>query len=330
MGSDIYNKRLGVCIPTYKRPHQLRLCVRSIIASAAPYAVPIFIADDSADETNQAVIAELQAEYPHIVYEANPHNLGIDGNILHSVDICNCDYAWLIGEDDRMLPEAVATVLPILERDAPAFLAVNYSYVDQDIRVVLREKLLKIDSDTIKESAAFFQSDAWAIGFIGGCIISKTLWSKVSPGLYIGTYFAHVGVILESIAGRSVHLIARPLVLNRVGGADVFTWSEDAYGVYAGFPKVARLLTPIYGMEAAEVAAAAFVRQHGLDTLRFMCAKRADRAYNLDVYQQIVKRSARSRSSKWMAYWIACLPPPPFRGLRDLLYFVRQKRNRRL
>ena len=44
-----FNQRLGICIPTYKRPDQLWLCVQSVIAAAAPYDVPICIADDSAD-----------------------------------------------------------------------------------------------------------------------------------------------------------------------------------------------------------------------------------------------------------------------------------------
>ena len=323
-----FNTRLGICIPTYKRPDQLQLCVRSIIAAAKPHGVPIFISDDSADETNTEAVAVLQAEYQHIIYKRNLNNLGIDGNILRCADICPCDYAWLLGEDDRLLPGAVAAALKVLEREQPAFVAVNYSYVDSGIALVLREKLLALNSDTVLSSEAFFRSNSWAIGFIGACIVNKALWREVLPAPYVGTYFAHVGVILESIAGRDVYLIAEPLVLNRVGGADVFTWSGDAYGVYTGFPKVVRLLAPLYGAAAAEAAAAAFVRQHGLDTLRFMCAKRADSAYNLLIYHKFVEGSDRSRQSKAAAYLIACLPPLPFRGLRAVLSFVRARRSR--
>ncbi len=110
-----YNTKLGICIPTYKRPDQLRQCVDSIIASAAPFAVPIFIADDSTDETNAEAIAEIQGRYPHVIYEKNAKNLGIDRNILHCADICRCEYAWLMGEDDRMKAAAVSTVLDLLE-----------------------------------------------------------------------------------------------------------------------------------------------------------------------------------------------------------------------
>src|SRR5579862_8549592 len=106
-----YNQTLAVCIPTYKRPDQLQQCVRSVIAAAAPYCVPIVIVDDSTDDTNRQVIADLQAQYEYIATERNTSNQGIDRNIVRSVDLCPCEYAWILGEDDRMLPGAIRTVL---------------------------------------------------------------------------------------------------------------------------------------------------------------------------------------------------------------------------
>ena len=325
-----YNTRLGICIPTYKRPDQLRLCVRSLIASAAPHNVPIFIADDSADSTNTALIAELQALYPHIVYEKNAVNLGIDGNIIHSVDICDCDYAWLIGEDDRMLPEAVPAALETLGTADLAFVAANYSYVDEDISVILREKRMMLEADRSESSEIFLRQDAWGIGFIGSCIINTRLWRGVQPEKYFGTYFAHVGVILESIAGKTVNLIARPLVLNRVGGAETFTWSGDAYGVFHGWAKMTALLEPIYGKEACDASAASFEHNHGLNTLRFMMAKRADRLYTLEIYRKFIQGSQQRRMHKLAAHLIARLGPQPFRILRNLLFSVRKQQNRRV
>jgi glycosyltransferase involved in cell wall biosynthesis len=329
-GGRPYNRRLGVCIPTYKRPDQLRRCVESIIAAAAPFDVPIFITDNAADDTNRAVIAELRARYPHIVYALNEENVGIDRNVQRCINLCDCDYAWGIGDDDRMLPGAVGAVLEALERDSPAFLCVNYSYVDEDVAVVLREKLLPLEADRDEDAAAFFREDAWAIGFLGSCVVNKALWRAVSPAPYLDTYFAHVGVILESVAGRRVSLLAEPQVLNRVGGAEVFTWSGDAYGVFQGFPAVARRLAPVYGAEAAEEAAATFVRRHGLDTLRFMLARRGDRAYNLDVYRRFVRDSRRGRLHKMAAYLVATIPPAPARALRVLFSLMRRRSSQKV
>ena len=325
-----FNQRLGICIPTYKRPDQLRLCVQSVIAAAAPCDVPIFIADDSADDTNLEAIQELQAQYPHITHERNPQNLGIDRNILHCADLCPCEYAWLLGEDDRLLPDAVACVLAALEKSAPAFLAVNYSSVNEEVSLIIKEKLMNISADTERSAEEFMRLEAPAIGFIGACVVSKALWDTVDPAPYLDTYFAHVGRILASVSGRRVSLIAKPLVLNRAGGAAAFTWSDDAYGVYTGWAKVVRLLEPIYGPSVCGECIRAFDHLHGLNTLRFMMAKRADRIYNLDIYRKFVRYGDRSRGYKLLARLVAGAPPVLFQLLHGLLSRVRQQRNRKV
>lgn len=324
-----HHTKLGICIPTYKRPDQLRQCVLSIIASAEPFAVPIFIADDSTDSTNAEVMAELQERYPHIIYERNSANLGIDRNILHSVDICRCEYAWLMGEDDRMKEEAISTILSLLERSAepPAFLAVNYSSVDENISFVIKERLMAISSDCIKSAEAFFRDESPAIGFIGGCVINTALWRTVDPTPYLDTYFAHAGRILASVHGKNVQLVAQPLVLNRSGGAHVFTWSDDAYGVFEGWPKMVWLLEPIYGAEACRACVESFLRLHGLNTLRFLCAKRADNLYTLDIYRRTIRSGDYSPLYKLGAWLVALSPPRPFALLSAGLATVRARRN---
>lgn len=324
-----YSTLLGVCIPTYKRPDQLRQCVRSIIDAAAAHQVPIFIADDSTDDTNVETVQALQAQYPHIVYKRNPQNLGIDRNILHCADICPCDYAWLFGEDDRMLPGAVAAVLSVLERDTPAFLAVNYSSVNESVQMIVKEKLMDIAEDTERTADEFLRRESPAIGFLGSCVIRKALWDTVDPAPYLDTYFAHVGRILASVQGRRVSLIARPLVLNRAGGAAAFTWSDDAYGVYTGWAKAIRRLEPLYGADACRECIAAFDRLHGINTVRFMMAKRADRIYNRDIYHRFIRRSDRGRLYKGAAHLVALLPPVIFRALAALLSLVRKQRSRK-
>lgn len=92
---------LGICIPTYKRPDFLRRCVLSAITSANGRPLRIFIADDSVSDINAALLLELTTVHPFVQVNRNQRNLGIDANIQRVVDLCDCDYAWLIGEEDR-------------------------------------------------------------------------------------------------------------------------------------------------------------------------------------------------------------------------------------
>lgn len=321
---------LGICIPTYKRPDQLEACVRSIIASAGPHAIPIFISDDSTDDTNVAVIERLKAVYPHIVHDRNAANLGIDRNILKSVDLCTCSYAWLMGEDDRMLPEGIATVLGVIgdpPRDLP-FIYVNYTSVDETLTIVLHERSLKLDADGTLTAQAFFPEHAWSIGFIGGCVINRRLWDTVDRTPYIGTYFAHAGMILEYLKDRSLHLIAKPLVLNRCGTARIFTWTHSAFEVMYGWSRMTKLLEPLYGQESCIRSNTAMDRAHGTGTMLWYGYLRADHAYTLAIYRRHVHPASHSVMHKLGAFLIAIAPAQLFQLARwGLTHFRRRTRR---
>jgi hypothetical protein len=265
-----------------------------------------------------------------VIHVANAENLGIDGNIIRSVDLCDCEYAWLLGEDDRMTKRGVAEVLEALARTRPAFLCVNYTAVDETVTFVRRDRMLPCHADTRMPAAVFLARHAWAIGFIGACVVNKALWSRVDPSGYVGTYFAHVGTIMESIRGREVAIVAEPVILNRWGPADVATWSAHGQAVFDGWREMTDRLRRVYGDAACAAAAAAFVRGHGLDTLRFLCHRRADGLYTMAAYHARIRPSGRGRAYKLAARLIALGHPFVFRSVRAVLNWSRRYRKRRL
>ena len=319
---------LGICIPTYKRPEQLEACVQSIIRSIGTRVIPIFVSDDSTDDTNTAVLARLQAQYPHILHDRNPENLGIDRNILKSVDLCICRYAWMIGEDDRMVPEAVDTVLAVLEQATTElpFVYVNYASVDETLTLVLHEHSLPIQQDVRIPAETFFETDSWSIGFIGACIINRRLWNTARRDAYLDTYFAHVGMILEYLKGHELYLIARPLVLNRCGRARIFTWTHTAFEVMYGWAHMTKALEPLYGVEACEKSNDAMDDAHGTGTMLWYGYLRADHAFSLSVYHKHVHSALHhTLIHKAGAWLIAITPPQVFQAIRWLLTHVRRR-----
>jgi len=321
------NPTLGVCIPTFKRPDQLRACVQSIIRSGGQYNIPVFITDDSTDDTNVQVIRELQSGYPHIIHDRNPLNLGIDRNILKSVDICTCRYAWIMGEDDRMVPEAIPTVLAVLKKSSEElpFVYANYASVDETLTLVLNEKSLPLQQDTRKPASTFFETEAWSIGFIGACIINHRLWETTHRELYLDSYFAHVGMILEFLNGRDLYMIATPLVLNRCGTARIFTWSHSAFEVMYGWSRMTKALEPLYGVESCKRASDSMDDAHGTGTMLWYGYLRADKAFSLAVFRKHVRHSRHTPFHKLGALLIALCPPQAFQFVRwGLTHFRRQ------
>ncbi len=318
---------LGICIPTYKRPEQLEACIQSIIRSIGDRAIPIFISDDSTDDTNLAVITRLQTVYPHIIHDRNPKNLGIDRNILKSVDLCTCRYAWMIGEDDRMVPEAIETVLNVLGKagcELP-FVYVNYASVDETLTLVLHENSLPLKQDTTMHAEEFFETDAWSIGFIGACVINRHLWSTAKREPYLDSYFAHVGMIMEYLKGKDLFLIAKPLVLNRCGTARIFTWTHSAFEVMYGWSRMTKALETVYGVEACENSNDSMDGAHGTGTMLWYGYLRADHAFSLSAYHKHVHSAHHTRFHKFGAWIIAVAPPLLFQTVRWILTHIRRK-----
>jgi glycosyltransferase involved in cell wall biosynthesis len=313
---------LGICIPVYKRPYHLVECLRSIAVASKDYDIPVFILDDSCDDSNIDAIKTIRGFYPNIVYRRNKNNIGIDRNILKAVDTCTASYAWILGEDDRLLPEAIRTVTRALthERKRCPFLFVNYRMVNHDYSLVLKSHAVDRISNAEMSIDCFLQHYAWAIGFIGACIVKRDLWEQVDQTPYLDTYFAHVGVILYYLRQfRYLRFIGKPLVLNRCGEARIFSWKEDVFNVMDGWQRMMDKLVPIYGQELCRLAKDSFAHAHGSDSLKFLMYLRADATYDLNLYQRRIHPGRHHTVFKHLAKAIAICPPIAFKAARSVI-----------
>ncbi len=322
---------LGVCIPTYKRPDQLRLCLLSVVRSAAPHQVPIFVADDSLDDTNAAVIAEVSAQYPGLHWHRNTKNLGVDGNILNSVDLCAARHAWIMGEDDRLLPHAIAKVLDVLRSRERPFVYVNYASVDESLTVVLSERSLQMEADREESAEQFAAEHAWSMAFIGACVVQKSLWAAVDRQKYVGTWYAHVGTILEFLAVRhSVYLVAEPLVLNRCGSASAFTWRESTFDVLSGWGRMIDMLGDMYPPDVRVRAANAFRQAHRMGSIPFFVYLRSSNTLTKETYRKFVRGGPYPIWGRAAAWLMVQFDHRLFRFAADMTFKFRRLKNRRL
>ena len=315
------NTLLGISIPTFKRPEQLLETVRSVaVAGGIEHEIPVFITDDSLDETNAEVLKTLQMEYPHLRVYRNDRNLGIDGNILHSVDVNDCRYAWLLGEDDRLVAGAISRLLRVIgQADAP-FFYVNYTSVNADFSRILKTVSLALRADTRVSAEWFWRKYAWSAGFIGACVVHKGDWEKTNREHYLGTWFAHVGAIMELSRGHDIPLLAEPLVRNRCGTTEVFTWTSSLMDVLDGWRRLCILLEPLYGTDACRESLRSFRRAHGLGTLKFLVYARAGGALTPAVVRDQILPGTESAWFKCWACLLARVPVAWFRTLQRWRY----------
>ena len=310
-------KTLGICIPTYRRPELLMRCVLSAITSAGPCPIQVFVADDSMSDVNDASRDALSAAYSFVHWHCNESNLGIDANIQQIVDLCDCDYAWLIGEDDVFLPGAVARMHKLIQTlDAP-FLFANYRYVGDTPDRVLGIALDARIPDTVRRDD-FIAEHLWAVGFIGACVLQKQPWAATEAAPYIGTYYTHVGRIAEMLArSDAVAVLGSPSVANRVEGRDTFTWKKDSYGVFFGFVEMCRRV----GKRVPSLAPSMQLASHGFErkfrwlSVRLAARLRSEHAFDHAQFVKYFRQSHVGTFKRLMFLGISIAPPRLFQPL---------------
>jgi glycosyltransferase involved in cell wall biosynthesis len=303
-------KTLGICIPVYRRPDMLKRCILSAIASAGSCPITVFIADDSVSDANVAVITELQAEHPFVRWQRNEVNHGIDRNIQVALAMSDCDHAWLIGEDDLFLPDAVTCMHALIQTRDDPFIFSNYLYVTEDHRRVLGAALPDV-VDGEQSTEKFIMESLWSTGFIGACVLRCADLQATSGAHYDGTYFTHVGRILDLLANHpTVYVSSRPAIANRSQGADTFTWKKDSFGVFLGFERMCSAATQKNpALSAALVEATRnYRRRFAYFSVKSTFRLRSQGAFDLRQFRTHV---AGCRIEPWRKAWMLLLALTP-------------------
>lgn len=104
-----------VAIPTLKRLAYLQEAVASALAQSYP-RVEVLIGQDPGPAGLDALVREwclaaAQRE-PRLRYQANDRNLGLAGNWNALAESARGDFILIMGDDDRLLPDIVAKLVP--------------------------------------------------------------------------------------------------------------------------------------------------------------------------------------------------------------------------
>jgi glycosyltransferase involved in cell wall biosynthesis len=108
--------KLSICIPTFNRASHLRNCLNSIAASGhvGRSDVEICVSDNGSTDTTRHVVEEAQKKMP-VRFSRNEHNLGIPLNFLKVVEMATGDFVWLLGDDDLLVPSALARMIELID-----------------------------------------------------------------------------------------------------------------------------------------------------------------------------------------------------------------------
>lgn len=119
--------KLSICIPTYNRAAHLANCLNSIILcnSQSDFKFQVCISDNCSTDGTEEIVRRAQSAID-IKYHKNETNLGMTRNFLNVVSMADGDFVWMIGDDDLLIPNAIAELYRLID----SHLNVDFFYVN--------------------------------------------------------------------------------------------------------------------------------------------------------------------------------------------------------
>jgi glycosyltransferase involved in cell wall biosynthesis len=150
---------LSICIPTYQNAGDLRVLLSSLASEMTAEAgrVEVVVSDNCSSDETPAVVEQAAASMP-VRYRRTSRNIGAAANIIQLCDeLAAGEFAWLIGDDDVVLPGAVSRILAVLEHERDVdFVFVNTSPQLADARSEIVSAMASLDLSSLARKGRDF------------------------------------------------------------------------------------------------------------------------------------------------------------------------------
>jgi glycosyltransferase involved in cell wall biosynthesis len=177
---------LSICIPSYTRAGWLKACLDSCLpqVEALPLGlVEVVVSDNASVDETPELLAEYASRYPQLTLNRNAVNIG-QINFDTVIQCAHGEYAWLLGDDDGLLPGAIALVVDLIQREPRDFYlphVVIDTYDPKAKRMEWFEALPRLDwnlSDPAEflEYMKFGRSASVVFSFISILIFRREPW----------------------------------------------------------------------------------------------------------------------------------------------------------
>ncbi|RZK39533.1 MAG: glycosyltransferase, partial [Hymenobacter sp.] len=191
----------SIAIPTYNRANLLSKTLESVWQQISGLAdqIEIIVSNNASTDHTREVVEQYSAKFQHFRYCENETNTGADANIAQAFRLSTGTYAWVLSDDDLLLPGTLANIVAILGGSELGMLFLTpkwyYSHVE-DVVLATEPFNCQLYSDPL----AYLQKINVLIAFISATIINKDLVAKLdSLYTYQGTNLIQVGWALPAI-----------------------------------------------------------------------------------------------------------------------------------
>jgi len=181
----------------------------------------VVVVDGGSEDRTPEVVRSFEGCFRRLIFRQRESRVGIDQDIAWMVSLASGDYCWLMSDDDRLEPGAVAAVMEALEADpALSGISVNYQAYDVHLQHKVRTTPAAIGGrlirDTLFEDApSLFGALGLHLGYMPAQIIKRELWGRVATPEEIAIHDGSLWLMTYMI-GRMAQAEPRWLYLERV------------------------------------------------------------------------------------------------------------------
>jgi glycosyltransferase involved in cell wall biosynthesis len=136
-----------IAIPTYKRLSLLKEAVDSVLHQKYENIEIIIRQDPTPEGLNEEIEnwgRIISSSYANITYYSNSINLGLAGNWNALASVAKGEYIMIIGDDDRLLPDCISTLIKGIDKGADVCFS-NHYIIDGT-----GERILPLDEFTVR------------------------------------------------------------------------------------------------------------------------------------------------------------------------------------
>lgn len=183
---------LSITIPTYNRVQYLGVLLDSIFSQVEKHKdkLEIIVCDNASVDNTGQVVEHFIAQFPSAKYIRNNENIGMDGNFKKCFDSANGTYVWMIGDDDRLAPNALDSVFDVLNNEPD----IDLLYLSSRIKETNTEESANYITLTSRDD--FIRHTGVMFTFISGMICNKSAFTGYPVEKHVsldsGTFLLHL------------------------------------------------------------------------------------------------------------------------------------------
>lgn len=213
---------LTIAIPTYNRSNYLDLCLKRIFEEIETLSinnrclVKVYVSDNASTDETHNVISKYAVKYfDFITIVVNDSNIGGDRNIVQCYDSAISPYVWVLGDDDTILPDCLATILDALQnQDLDILYLNNYWFTANYTERELPQKMHGVSK--FGEPLEFVRRTNVMVTFISALVVRSSIGLGLRSEL-LGSYLVQFSWVLPLLRDGKCFAIIEDCVVAAKG-----------------------------------------------------------------------------------------------------------------